>query len=387
MVARKRIQYRVTSQAVVRILEAAWLTCARGPPRALFMAMDARENRFVAIAMMVPLLALFVVMVHTVIIPVALGGLFAVILFPLLRPLQQRLGPLKGTSVPILMMATVLFMLVPVAFVALMGLRTVQHLAAGHFGDLRKTVGETVNQQAERMALVAQGMGVHLETEELRANVTDVAQDAIRSVASHVGDMAAVAPQLLVSLFLLLFALYFFLRDGPRMINWVGTVVPFSGDETLELFGSVRQAIRGVVLSSMLVGLLQSALCLLIMLIFSVPGAFVWSVMAFVLSFLPMVGTTPVTLGCVVYLALGDRFWAAALMAAAAVFIGTIDNLIRPLAQGTQSKMHPLLTLMAIFGGLETLGPAGIFLGPVVAAMALWGVETYAEWREHRITI
>ena len=210
-------------------------------------------------------------------------------------------------------------MLMPVAFVALMGLRTVQHLAAGHFGDLRKTVGDTVNQQVERIAGLAQGVGVQLETEELRANATDVAQDAIRQVASHLGDMAAVAPQLLVSIFLLLFALYFFLADGPRMVHWVGTVVPFSRDETLELFGSVRQAIRGVVLSSMLVGLLQSAMCLGAMLIFSVPGAFVWSVMAFVLSFLPMVGTTPVTLGCVVYLALGDRWWAAAVMAVAAV--------------------------------------------------------------------
>lgn len=385
--ARKRIKYRRVPPRCCAILSMHAYRLRRSRSRVLLSAMDARENRFVALALMVPLLALFVVMVHTVIIPVALGALFAVILFPLLTPLQQRLGSFKRGGVPILMSATVLFMLVPVAFVALMGLRTVQHLAAGHFGDLRKTVGYTVNQQVERIASLAQGVGIHLETEELRANATDAAQDAIRAVASHLGDMAAVAPQLLVSIFLLLFALYFFLRDGPRMIGWVGTVVPFSGSETLELFESVRQAIRGVVLSSMLVGFLQSALCLVAMLIFSVPGAFVWSVMAFVLSFLPMVGTTPVTLGCVVYLALGDRFWAAALMAAAAVFIGTIDNLIRPLAQGTQSKMHPLLTLMAIFGGLETLGPAGIFLGPVVAAVALWGVETYAEWREHRVTM
>lgn len=62
-------------------------------------------------------------------------------------------------------------------------------------------------------------------------------------------------------------------------------------------------------------------------------------------------------------------------MLVAAVFIGTIDNVIRPAVVSSHDDMHPLIALLAIFGGLSSLGPSGVFLGPVVAAIALWALQ------------
>lgn len=331
--------------------------------------------------LLVVVLAGFVTLVGRVLVPVMMGGLFAVMLHPLLPHMQRRLGRFKSLSVSIVLVAVVLFMLAPVAFVVVIAIRTIKHLASGQFGELRQTIGESVKEQVERLAGLAQSCGVQVNTQELRANATDLAQEVIGKSASQVGDIAALAPTAVFSLFLLLFALYFFLRDGKEFMRWLASALPYSHEETDKLFASVQQAIYGVVLSSMLVSLLQSALCLIAMLIFGIPGAFVWSVIAFALSFLPMIGTTPVTLGCVVYLAFAHRLWASAVMAVVAVFIGTVDNFVRPLVQGTKSKLHPLLTLLSIFGGLETLGAAGIFLGPPMAAIALWAIETYVAAR------
>jgi predicted PurR-regulated permease PerM len=64
------------------------------------------------------------------------------------------------------------------------------------------------------------------------------------------------------------------------------------------------------------------------------------------------------------------------------VTIGFSDNIVRPWVQSSQTQLHPLLTVLGIFGGLELFGPPGIVLGPIVAAMAFWTVAAYAELRE-----
>ena len=80
--------------------------------------------------------------------------------------------------------------------------------------------------------------------------------------------------------------------------------------------------------------------------------------------------------------AAASRYPAAVGMAVAAVIIGVSDNIARPWVQSARGGLHPLLVLVSIFGGLQTLGPAGVFLGPVIAAMALWAIDTYAALRE-----
>ncbi len=64
-------------------------------------------------------------------------------------------------------------------------------------------------------------------------------------------------------------------------------------------------------------------------------------------------------------------------MGAAGILIGLSDNVVRPWAQGSQDGMHPLASLLAIFGGLELFGFAGVLVGPVVAACALWDLEVH----------
>jgi predicted PurR-regulated permease PerM len=89
-----------------------------------------------------------------------------------------------------------------------------------------------------------------------------------------------------------------------------------------------------------------------------------------------MIGTTPVTLGAAIYLFVIGRIGAGIGMCAAAVIVGLSDNVIRPWVQSSHGGMHPLIALLAIFGGLELFGAAGIFIGPVVAAIVLWAVNT-----------
>jgi predicted PurR-regulated permease PerM len=63
------------------------------------------------------------------------------------------------------------------------------------------------------------------------------------------------------------------------------------------------------------------------------------------------------------------------------VVIGLADNIVRPIVHARSGNMHPLMSLVSIFGGLQAFGAVGVFLGPVIAAFAIWGVELYGRFR------
>jgi predicted PurR-regulated permease PerM len=140
--------------------------------------------------------------------------------------------------------------------------------------------------------------------------------------------------------------------------------------------------VHGAVVGQLATSAVQGGLTILALHLFDIPGALLFGTIATLLSILPMIGTTPVTLGATLYLLASGRMGAAAGMAITAVLIGLSDNVVRPYVQSTQTRMHPLLTLLSIFGGIELFGAAGVFLGPVIAAIAQWTLETYATLRE-----
>jgi predicted PurR-regulated permease PerM len=119
--------------------------------------------------------------------------------------------------------------------------------------------------------------------------------------------------------------------------------------------------------------------------IFGIPGAFLLGIVATILAVIPMIGTTPITFGAAIFLFVSGRIGAGIGMSVAAAVIGLSDNVIRPWVQSSRGEMHPLIVLLAIFGGIEAFGTSGIFLGPVVAALALWIIDTYADLRIKQI--
>jgi predicted PurR-regulated permease PerM len=225
---------------------------------------------------------------------------------------------------------------------------------------------------------------LRLPGENIRATFQRLVGQVGTAIAGYAGAFATSLPSLLIRLFLFILALYYFLRDGRAISQWMHRMSPFPPDETEELFRSITETVKGAVLSLLATAGVQGGLTTIALYVFRVPGAFLFGIIATLLSVIPLVGTTPVTAGATIYLFASGRFGAAAGMAIAAVIIGFSDNIVRPWVQSSRTQMHPLLTILGIFGGLELFGPAGIFLGPVVAVMAFWTVDTYAHLRDKK---
>lgn len=335
------------------------------------------NNRF-AIIIIGLFLMLFVVMVRDLIKPLAMAGLFAILLYPIYEAVTKRIRRLPSVSAMLILLLTILLILVPCVFLVFVGLQTLKDFAQSGIGGVEGYVEKWVVDLLFRSERYSQAMGVHLDHANLQQYAVGILQKTGNTVATTAASYLAAAPSWIIAIFIFLLALFFFLRDGLLLTRWMVRMMPFEAAETERLFRSVQSAIRGVVLGTILTAIAQSSLVLLGLLMFSIPNAWLWGAVSFLFAFVPLIGTTPVSIGCVFYLLMQGRSWAAVGMIVIIMIAGLVDNIIRPWMQKVHGCMHPLLGLISTFGGVYMLGAVGIFLGPIVAAITLWTMEAVA---------
>lgn len=338
-------------------------------------------TRLIAVGLIVPTLLFFVWMVKGMLAALVLAALFAIVLKPVEERFARAFPKRPWLAPPLVVFLAVAIFFAPLSILGVMAARSVAALLANVRVMPKEQLLGYVDTGYGYIDGVAQRLGVTLPHEDINTALSDLGQILL----GYLGDLASMVakstPTFMLSMFVFLMALFFLLRDGKRLVDYVATLLPFSSADTATLFVSVRDSVRNVMLGSLLVGLVQASLVFVLLLIFGIPGPLVLFTLALILSLVPIVGTTPVTGGAIIYLLIHGRVGAAAGMAVGMVVVGLSDNIIRPIVHARSGNMHPLLSLISIFGGLQAFGAAGVFMGPVVAALAVWAIDLYARSR------
>ncbi|XXY54131.1 AI-2E family transporter [Sorangium sp. So ce269] len=333
---------------------------------------DTQSDRWLSFALRAGLMALFFWMVKGLLVPVLLGGLVALLVSPLQRRLSPRLGRFRKFAPAISTVGVIILVCIPLAVIIIEASASISRFFSRDWSSTIERVQGLLNDGRITSLLNRAG----LSGDDVRNYVSNLFQRVGSSIAGFAGGMVAAVPQSIVDAFLFTVALYYLLRDGGQLLRWLLTQSPFRHEETDVLFASIQDTVHGAVLGLLATAAFQGTLTTIALFIFKVPGAFLFGLLATLLSLVPMIGTTPVTLGAAVYLFIVGRIGGGIGMCVAAALIGLSDNVIRPWVQSSHGGMHPLIALLSIFGGLELFGAAGIFIGPVVAAIVLWAVNT-----------
>jgi predicted PurR-regulated permease PerM len=188
-----------------------------------------------------------------------------------------------------------------------------------------------------------------------------------------------------VSFFVMLYILFFLLRDGDRLTRSVARSIPLRRDHTNKLLTQFATVVRATVKGNVVVALVQGALGGLAFWVLGVTGALLWAAVMALFSLLPAVGTAlvwgPVAL---LLLASGSVGKAIGLVLWGTLVIGLVDNVLRPLLVGKDTHMPDWLVLIATLGGLAVFGLNGFVIGPVIAAVFLVSWQMLGEARaEH----
>ncbi len=175
---------------------------------------------------------------------------------------------------------------------------------------------------------------------------------------------------LLVATVMFAIGLYYFLTDGPALVEAAESLIPVRIDYQRELLRRFDQVVRAVVISTFLSALAQGLLTTVALGVLGFDHLLVFFVLASLGAMIPLAGTWLVWAPCAVWLAWHEQDYVSAggLALFGLIVVGTIDNVIRTYILNSSAKLHPLLAFVSVLGGLQAMGLWGVFIAPVVAA-------------------
>jgi len=176
---------------------------------------------------------------------------------------------------------------------------------------------------------------------------------------------------LAIGLFILLFSLFYLLKDGEKLQAWLKSVTPVSDDLQDELYSEVSLMTWSVLKGHVLVAVIEGLLGGLALYLAGVPNFAFWTFIMILLSFIPVVGAFLVWAPAAVYLfVIGEPLSALFLALYGLIVIGLADNLLRPYLVDKRAEIHPAAILVGVIGGVYFFGAVGLFIGPVIFGFA-----------------
>lgn len=326
-----------------------------------------RPYFLVALIVVSSILAFFIF--RPFLIVLVLAAVFAVVLQPLFRGVLRRMSGSPGLAAFVTMLISVVCILVPLTFITMQiageaqslyaivadgGGKTYLNTVVQHFGD-------TARQYAPRLA----PSGADLST-----SVDQYVKDGLAWLVHNLGGAFGGLARLLLSLFIFLIALYYFLRDGARLKQTIIDISPLTDSDDNAVLTRLEQAVNSVIRGSLTIALIQGVLTSVGFTLFGVPNSILWGVVAAFAALIPGIGTSLVLAPGIAYLfIIGATTPAIGLLIWSVFAVGLIDNLLGPRLVGKGMKLHPLIVLLSVLGGLAFFGPVGLFLGPLCTSL------------------
>ncbi len=323
----------------------------------------------VLLALVLIFSGLFYLVVFRFFVPLFLAALFAMLFQPLHGWMLQRCGRFDRGAAGLTTVVILLIVLIPTVTVVYLGAHDAVRMVRGtdrvHFET--KSFDRLIDQ-------VNTWFSLQLDPKEIRQEMATKINDWLAPIASKT---PAVLLDFLIGCFVLILALYYFLADGRQMLGAVTKLIPLELHNQQRLIGEFEEISRAVVGAHLLGGL---AIAIATGIGFSVAGiqsVFLLMMLTFLGSMVPIVGTASIWVPvCAWLIFVDDRVLAGIVLGVYCVTIVTIvDSILKPLLLHGQSKLNPLLAVLSVLGGVEALGPIGVFVGPMAVAFLQVGLN------------
>jgi predicted PurR-regulated permease PerM len=187
------------------------------------------------------------------------------------------------------------------------------------------------------------------------------------------------------SFFLMLFIIFYFLKDGVRWKKALVDLSPLEDKDDEKILSMLSLSVNAVIKGYLLIAVVQGVLMGIGLWIFGIPSFALWAVVAAAASLLPIVGTALVSIPAIIFLVvINDVAGAIGLAIWATMVVGMVDNFLSPLIIGKKINIPPLLILFSVLGGISLLGPVGILVGPLSVSLLYTLIAIYQnEFREN----
>ncbi len=217
----------------------------------------------------------------------------------------------------------------------------------------------------------------NVDLASLNQQLSGSAVSASRFLAQHAVKVGQGTLQFFVSLGLMLYLLFYLLRDGALLIDLLKRALPLGDEREHLLMQKFAEVTRATVKGNLLVALMQGTLGGLIFWFLGIPNPLLWGIIMVFLSMIPVVGAGLIWIPVAIYLFITGQWIDGTILVVFGVcIIGLVDNVLRPLLVSRDTKMPDYMILFSTLGGLSLFGLNGFVIGPLVAAlfMSFWGI-------------
>ena len=310
---------------------------------------------------------------------------FCVVLDPLARRLNVRMGNRPNLAALTMILASLLLIIIPVLLIlaAVISEATgvIASVQSGEI-DLERAFQSVLDVLPRwlQSALSQVGLG---DLEAAQRSISGPVKDWLAGLAPTILSIGQITASVFVGLSVMLYLMFFLFRDGDALLARIKAAVPMDAARLDNLLETFTVVVRATVRGDILVALLQGCLGGLAFWALGIPAVILWTVLMSVLSLFPVVGAALVWVPVAIYFLANGMIWqGAGLMLYGVLVISLIDNIARPWLVGQATRMPDYVVLISTIGGIATFGMQGFVTGPVVAAMFIAVWTTYLkQWK------
>lgn len=310
------------------------------------------------------------------VVPLLWAGLLAFLLAPLNVRLRRAFRGRTTLAALALTLVVILLVIVPASIVVATFVRQTSDLIA----SLQASAAQyQIERPSDVLQLPAIDRVIHWAGERLpvpgqqiQESAIKAGQDVLQTLIGMTGSLFASVFGAVVAVVLAIFLFFFFVRDGERIVTRAVSLVPLDDGRKARLLDHLSSVIQAIVLGSLVTAVVQGTLVGIGFAIVGLPSPIVFGVLAMGAAMIPLIGTTVVWVPAAAWLAATGHWGGAVFLAVWGVAaVSSADNVVRPLFISSRAKITTLPVFIGLLGGMSAFGPIGLFLGPVLVALAL----------------
>jgi predicted PurR-regulated permease PerM len=301
----------------------------------------------------------------------------AVIFAPLQQRLLKRWPNRKNLSALATLAICIVIVILPLAFVISSvvseGILAYNKLESGEINPAQYI--ESMRTAFPALNNLLGRLGVDMNN--LKDDAMAAAMSSGKFIAGHTLSLGQNAFEFLMSMVLMLYVTFFMLRDGSYLVELLIRALPLGDVRERMLFSLFAEVTRATIKGNVVIAMLQGTIGGITLWALDIHGAILWGVVMAFASLIPAVGSALVWVPIALYLtAIGEVTSALILTGIGAGIIGMLDNVLRPILVGRDTKLPDYIVLLSTLGGIALFGINGFVIGPLVAALflAFWGI-------------
>jgi predicted PurR-regulated permease PerM len=335
---------------------------------------DYRFNNFLFYGVILCLTYLVFLVFEPFLAPIGWAAVFGVLFHSLNKRFEKKWGSTRSAA--LITLGVTLILIIPVLLLAVMFVR--EGISAA--GDIQRAMengqygffGKAWTWIATKIA--AEGVNV-----DLPGLVRRGAGNAGEYMAAELGGVIRNIVIFLFELFVTLFALFYFVKDGDAILARFRNFLPFEETTKERMLAEARELIFASVTTSVVIAVVQGLICGGAFAMVGLGSPIFWGVIMAFLSLLPVVGAWPVWIpGAIWLFSTGHAGRAIFLVMICGAVGAMVDNVLRPVLLGGRASLNGLLVFISVLGGIEVFGILGVILGPIVVATAVGILDVYS---------